>query len=97
MAFIDSKNQTAGSNTQQQSAAKETKPAVELAVFNLASVTHTEDHKFIAHQIQNIYSLRKYQPRTDQSKRQCSDSSQYLCIIRQCFRSDSICHRTQTS
>ena len=53
MAFIDSKNQTAGSNTQQQPAAKETKPAVELAVFNLASLTHTEDHKFIAHQIQN--------------------------------------------
>ncbi|MBB4811318.1 RHS repeat-associated protein [Acinetobacter johnsonii] len=53
MAFIDSKNQTTGSNTQQQSAAKETKPAVELAVFNLSSVTHTEDHKFIAHQIQN--------------------------------------------
>ena len=53
MAFIDSKNQTAGSNTQQQPTAKETKPAVELAVFNLASLTHTEDHKFIAHQIQN--------------------------------------------
>lgn len=53
MAFIDSKNQTAGSNIQQQPAAKETKPAVELAVFNLASLTHTEDHKFIAHQIQN--------------------------------------------
>lgn len=52
MAFIDSKNQTTESNTQQQSAAKETKPAVELAVFNLASVTRTEDHKFIAHQIQ---------------------------------------------
>ncbi|MGE8573076.1 MAG: RHS repeat-associated core domain-containing protein [Acinetobacter amyesii] len=30
-----------------------TKPAVELAIFNLESVTHTEDHKFIAHQIEN--------------------------------------------
>lgn len=29
------------------------KPAVELAIFNLESVTHTEDHKFIAHQIQD--------------------------------------------
>lgn len=29
------------------------KPAVELAIFNLESVTHTEDHKFIAHQIEN--------------------------------------------
>jgi RHS repeat-associated protein len=52
MAFIDSKNQTAGSNTTETSRTNNTKPAVELAVFNLASVTHTEDHKFIAHQIQ---------------------------------------------
>ncbi|WP_254635281.1 RHS repeat-associated core domain-containing protein, partial [Acinetobacter bereziniae] len=52
MAFIDSKNQTAGSNTTEISRTNNTKPAVELAVFNLASVTHTEDHKFIAHQIQ---------------------------------------------
>ncbi|MDR0235377.1 RHS repeat-associated core domain-containing protein [Acinetobacter sp.] len=52
MAFIDSKNQTAGSNTAETSRPDNTKPAVELAVFNLASVTHTEDHKFIAHQIQ---------------------------------------------
>ena len=29
------------------------KPAVELAIFNLESMTHTEDHKFIAHQIEN--------------------------------------------
>ncbi|RKG32403.1 RHS repeat protein, partial [Acinetobacter rongchengensis] len=33
------------------------KPAVELAVFNLASVTHTEDHKFIAHQIQRYLKV----------------------------------------
>ncbi|WP_252715440.1 RHS repeat-associated core domain-containing protein [Acinetobacter bereziniae] len=52
MAFIDSKNQTAGSNTTETSRTNNTKPAIELAVFNLASVTHTEDHKFIAHQIQ---------------------------------------------
>ncbi|UUS64203.1 MULTISPECIES: RHS repeat-associated core domain-containing protein [unclassified Acinetobacter] len=37
----------------QQEQQTTTKPAVELAIFNLESVTHTEDHKFIAHQIEN--------------------------------------------
>ena len=54
MAFIDQSKQTTVANTEQNTAKETTpsKPAVELAVFNLASVTHTEDHKFIAHQIQ---------------------------------------------
>ncbi|MGE8684704.1 MAG: RHS repeat-associated core domain-containing protein [Acinetobacter sp.] len=37
----------------QQEQQSTNKPAVELAIFNLESVTHTEDHKFIAHQIQD--------------------------------------------
>ena len=54
MAFIDQSKQTTVANTEQNTAKETTPsiPAVELAVFNLASVTHTEDHKFIAHQIQ---------------------------------------------
>lgn len=49
MAFQDTQ-----SVDQKSQAIAETKlPDVDLAVFNLDSVTHTEDHKFIAHQIQS--------------------------------------------
>lgn len=59
MAFIDQSKQTTVANTEQNTAKETTpsKPAVELAVFNLASVTHTEDHKFIAHQIQKYLQV----------------------------------------
>ena len=61
MALIDNsrnpktENKTAetDSSATAQATQNQAKPAVELAVFNLASVTHTEDHKFIAHQIEN--------------------------------------------
>lgn len=61
MALIDNsrnsetENTTVGTNNSAtgQTNQNQAKPAVELAVFNLASVTHTEDHKFIAHQIES--------------------------------------------
>ncbi|MEG0486669.1 MAG: DUF6531 domain-containing protein, partial [Acinetobacter sp.] len=53
MTFIEPSRSTNTENTEQNLNTENTKPAVELAVFNLASVTHTEDHKFIAHQIQH--------------------------------------------
>ena len=53
MAFQDTNNEKQEAQEQAENKA----PAVELAVFNLDSVTHTEDHKFIAHQIE--WFLRK--------------------------------------
>uniref|UniRef100_UPI00398919ED DUF6531 domain-containing protein n=1 Tax=Acinetobacter indicus TaxID=756892 RepID=UPI00398919ED len=45
------------STSTDQSKKQEQQAAVELAVFNLNSVTHLEDHKLIAHQIQNYLQV----------------------------------------
>lgn len=57
MTFIESSRQTSSENTEQKQSPESTTPAVELAVFNLASVTHTEDHKLIAHQIERYLQV----------------------------------------
>ncbi|QIZ60934.1 RHS repeat protein [Acinetobacter indicus] len=45
------------STSTDQNKKQEQQAAVELAVFNLNSVTHLEDHKLIAHQIQNYLQV----------------------------------------
>ena len=50
MAFQDTNNEKQEAQEQAENKA----PAVELAVFNLDSVTHVADHQMIANQVQNF-------------------------------------------